>query len=143
MESGRGAPAEVKESDAIVEKRRTANKACSQYVPMRVMREQETGILNMMLPTAQPVPLADMAPGLRLRPIGVAGAAGIGLELIRLLYRLRAIQSPWAPLFQQEQAVTVTRRQVKVMQDDQHRGAAISKCPNGLERGVLMQGVEH
>ncbi|KAK0332026.1 hypothetical protein LTR94_026552, partial [Friedmanniomyces endolithicus] len=74
MESGRGAPAEVKESDAIVEKRRTANKACSQYVPMRVMREQETGILNMMLPTAQPVPLADMAPGLRLRPIGVAGA---------------------------------------------------------------------
>lgn len=74
MESGRGAPAEVKESDAIVEKRRTANKARSQYVPMRVMREQETGILNMMLPTAQPVPLADMAPGLRLRPIGVAGA---------------------------------------------------------------------
>ena len=29
------------------------------------------------------------------------------------------------------------------MQDDQHRGAAISKRPNGLERGVLMQGVEH
>lgn len=46
----------------------------SQSVLFRVMRADEIGIPNMMLPIAQPVPLADMAPGFRLRPIGVAGA---------------------------------------------------------------------
>ncbi len=38
------------------------------------MRGNELGIQIMLLPIAQPVPLAVMAPGLRLRPIGVAGA---------------------------------------------------------------------
>jgi len=38
------------------------------------MRGNELGIQIMLLPIAQPVPLAVMAPGLRLKPIGVAGA---------------------------------------------------------------------
>lgn len=38
------------------------------------MRGNELGIQIMLLPIAQPVPLAVLAPGIRLRPIGVAGA---------------------------------------------------------------------
>ncbi|MNC64195.1 hypothetical protein D3C75_1143770 [compost metagenome] len=48
-----------------------------------------------------------------------------------------------APLLQQQDTVTVARRQVQVMQDHQHRGATVGKAAHGFQGGVLVQRVEH
>ena len=44
-----------------------------------------------------------------------------------------------APLLQQQDTVTVARSQVQVMQDHQHRGAAVGEAAHGLQGGVLVQ----
>ena len=47
-----------------------------------------------------------------------------------------------APLLQQQDTITIAGRQVQVMQDHQHRRAAIGKLPDGLQGDVLMQRIE-
>lgn len=48
-----------------------------------------------------------------------------------------------APLFQQQDTVTVTCCQVQVMQDHQHCSTAVGETAYGFQGGVLMQRVEH
>uniref|UniRef100_A0A1I7YQH4 Transposase n=1 Tax=Steinernema glaseri TaxID=37863 RepID=A0A1I7YQH4_9BILA len=48
-----------------------------------------------------------------------------------------------AATLEQQDAVTIARRQVQVMQDHQYRRTTVSKGSDRLQRGVLMQGVEH
>ena len=55
-----------------------------------------------------------------------------GLEQFRAQYLRRRTQGMGAAVFQQQNAVSVARRQVQVVEDHQHSRATISKAADRL-----------
>lgn len=66
-----------------------------------------------------------------------------GLKRFGTQHVLRATECMGSAAFQQQQAVAVTRSQIEVMQNHQHGCALLDESASGLQRGVLMQWIEH
>ena len=63
-------------------------------------------------------------------------------QRLGLQHLVRRAVTVWPPALQQEDTVTVARRQVEVVQDHQHRRALAGEIAHGLQGGVLVQWVE-
>ena len=65
------------------------------------------------------------------------------LQRLRPQHLCRCVQRMGPAILQQQDAITIARRQVQVVKDHQHRRATVGKAPDRLLGGVLVQRVKH
>lgn len=65
-----------------------------------------------------------------------------GLERFGPQHLRRTVQRVGPPAFEQQQAITISRGEVQIMQDHQDRDPTIGKLADGLQGDMLMQRVE-